>query len=185
MEPVSMRGSLLVATPAIDDGPFRRSVVFLLDHDEEGALGVIVNRPLDSGVEEVLPEWGGAVDAPGCLFDGGPVAMDSALAVGVVDGFDVPPQGWRHMSGHIGLVDLDGPVPAHGVLRGLRVFAGYAGWSAGQLEEEIDEGAWLVVEARDHDVVSPCPDLLWAQVLRRQRDELRLWATFPDDPTLN
>jgi len=185
MSAVSLAGRLLVATPAIADQPFRRSVVYLLDHDEDGALGVIINRPLSSPeVEEVLPDWSGAVNAPGCLFDGGPVATDSALAVGVA----AQPEAsilWQRMSGRVVLVDLSGPVPADGALQGLRVFAGYAGWGAEQLEREIAEGAWLVAEADEFDLFSPRPELLWSQVLRRQPGELRLWSTCPEDPTLN
>lgn len=183
---MNLGGRLLVATPAIADEPFRRSVVYLLDHDEDGALGVIINRPLSSpGVEDVLPDWSSAVNAPECLFDGGPVAMDSALAVGMTahaDGSII----WQPMHGRVVLVDLAGPVPDAGTLQGLRVFAGYAGWSAGQLESEIAEGAWLVVDADEKvDLFSPRPELLWSQVLRRQPGELRLWSTCPADPILN
>jgi len=180
----ALSGRLLVATPAIESGPFLRSVVFLLDHTAEGALGVIVNRPLESDVEDVLPDWAQLVNAPVCLFDGGPVGMDSALALGLLAD-DVPPPGWRRMAGHVGLVDLDGPVPRLGSLAGLRVFAGYAGWGPQQLEGEIDEGAWLVVDARDGDLISPRPETLWRDVLRRQDDDVRFWTTFPDDPSAN
>lgn len=180
----TLRGRLLVATPAIETGPFARSVVYLLDHDDEGALGVIVNRPLDADVDEVLPEWAGLVNAPVCLFDGGPVAMDSALALGVIAD-SAPPLGWRQMAGRVGLIDLDGPLPLGGELAGLRVFAGYAGWAPEQLEAELAEGAWLVLEARDSDLISPQPETLWREVLRRQQDDLRFWTTFPDDPSAN
>ncbi len=181
----SVRGQLLVASSAIDVGPFRRSVVYLLDHDEDGALGVIVNRPMQSDVEDVLPGWADWVNAPGCLFDGGPVAMDSALAVGVVIDATEQPIGWRQMAGRVGLVDLDGPVPRNGEFLGLRVFAGYAGWSPGQLESEIEEGSWLVVPAVEDDLISPAPELLWNEVLRRQVGETRYWSTFPEDPGQN
>jgi len=180
-----VRGRLLVATPVIESGVFHRSVVYMLDHDVEGAVGVIVNRPLDSGVDEVLPEWAEAVAAPGRLFNGGPVSMDAALAVGVIGSSSLVPSGWRPTAGRVGLVDLTGPVPPHGMLQGLRVFAGYAGWGSGQLEDEIAEGSWVVVDAEDQDIVSPYPESLWARVLRRQDDDLRLWSTFPDDPTVN
>lgn len=179
----TLRGRLLVATPAIESGPFLRSVVFLLDHDVDGALGVIVNRPLDSEVDDVLPDWAGLVNAPVCLFDGGPVAMDSALALGVIA--DVAPRGWRQMSGRVGLVDLEGPLPGEGEFTGLRVFAGYAGWGADQLEAELEEGAWLVVDALDADLISPQPETLWREVLRRQDNDVRFWTTFPDDPSAN
>jgi putative transcriptional regulator len=180
----TLRGRLLVATPAIESGPFMRSVVFLLDHDGDGALGVIVNRPLESDVDDVLPDWANLVNAPVCLFDGGPVAMDSALALGVIAD-SAPPIGWRQMAGRVGLVDLEGPVPRHGEFTGLRVFAGYAGWGPGQLEDELDEGAWLVIDARDEDLVSPQPETLWREVLRRLDTDARFLTTFPDDPSAN
>lgn len=180
----TLRGRLLVATPAIDAGPFLRSVVFVLDHDADGTLGVIVNRPLDAGVDDVLPAWGAFVNAPVCLFDGGPVAMDSALAVGVLGG-DTPPHGWRQMAGRVGLVDLEGPLPGDGQFAGLRVFAGYAGWGSGQLEDELAEGSWVVVDALDADLLSPQPETLWSEVLRRQEGDVRFWATFPPDPGAN
>lgn len=181
----SLRGRLLVATPAINTGLFARSVVFLLDHDADGALGVIINRPLPAAVDEVLPPWGEVVKAPTCLFEGGPVAADSALAVGVMGAGPVPVIGWRPMIGRFGLVDLEMPPPSAEDLAGVRVFAGYAGWSAGQLEEELAEGSWLVTDADESDVLTSQPDKLWRDVLRRQEDDLRMWATFPPDPTLN
>lgn len=184
----TVRGRLLVATAAIESGPFLRSVVFMLDHDEDGALGVIVNRPLESDVDDVLPGWVDVVNAPMCLFEGGPVAMDSALALGVLADPEPewgPPVGWRRMAGRVGLVDLEGPPPAAEELTGLRVFAGYAGWSAGQLEAELAEGAWMVVDAREGDLLSPSPETLWREVLRRQADDVRFWSTFPDDPHVN
>lgn len=180
----TLRGRLLLATPAIESGPFLRSVVFVLDHDEDGALGVIVNRPLESDVDDVLPDWAGLVNAPVCLFDGGPVAMDSALALGVIAD-ELPPPGWRQMAGRVGLVDLDGPLPGTGELAGLRVFAGYAGWGPDQLEAELAEGAWLVLDAHDSDLMSPQPENLWREVIRRQEGDLRFWATFPLDPSAN
>lgn len=181
----SVRGQLLVATSAIDAGPFWRSVVFVLDHDEDGALGVIVNHPSEADVDDVLPGWADWVNAPGCLFEGGPVDLDSALAVGVVSDIADRPIGWQQMAGRVGLVDLDGPHPHDGEFLGLRVFAGYAGWGSGQLEEEIEQGAWIVLPAREEDLLSPSPDRLWSEVLRRQRGDTRFWANLPDDPALN
>ncbi len=183
----TLTGHLLVATTAIDDGPFWRSVVFVLDHDGEGALGVIVNRPLDSEVDDVLPQWADLLDAPVCLFDGGPVAEDVVLAVALVEdtGAAVHLPSWRPMAGRVGLIDLTEPAPDPGQLSGLRIFVGYAGWGPGQLELEIEQEAWVVVAARDADLVSPQPANLWHDVLRRQEGDLRFWATLPDDPTVN
>ena len=182
----SCRGRLLVATPLLVGGPFFRAVVAVLDHDAGGALGVILNQPLDATVAEVLPEWSTLVSSPTALFSGGPVSPDSALALGVLRSGDQPPTGWREMYDRVGLIDLD--LPADGVepgLRGMRVFAGYAGWSPGQLEEEIAEGSWVVVDAFDEDLLSSNPEALWRQVLRRQRSDLAMLSTYPDDPQLN
>lgn len=179
-----MRGQLLVATPIIDAGVFRRSVIYVLDHDDSGALGVVVNHPMASEVSDILPEWGPSVNMPAALFEGGPVAMDSALAVGVVDD-TTQPIGWKQVIGRVGVVDLEGPVPAPGAFIGIRVFAGYAGWSPGQLENEVEEGSWVVAAAREDDLLSAAPDQLWQQVLRRQDSDVRFMATYPADPNLN
>jgi putative transcriptional regulator len=110
--------------------------------------------------------------------------MDSALALGLVTDAG-PPAGWRQMAGRVGLVNLEAPVPSGDALLGLRVFAGYAGWGPEQLETEIAEGAWFVTDARDSDRISPRPETLWSDVLRRQDDDVRFWTTFPDDPSAN
>jgi len=181
----TLTGSLLVATPLLDEPPFRRSVILLLDHDDDGALGVVVNRAADLAVDRVLPDWSTTVNEPGVLFMGGPVGTDSALAVAeVIESADPP--GWRECFGRIGLIDLDVP-PAllEGAIQRMRIFAGYAGWSSGQLEGEITEGAWYVVESEPDDVFSLRPDTLWRRVLRRQNDQIAYLATYPDDPTQN
>jgi putative transcriptional regulator len=181
----TLTGSLLVATPLLDEPPFRRAVVLLLDHDEDGALGVMVNRAADLAVERVLADWSTQVTEPGVLFIGGPVGTDSALALAeVVDSANPP--GWRECFGRIGLIDLDVP-PAllEGAIQRMRIFAGYAGWASGQLEGEIIEGAWYVVASEPDDVFSVEPDGLWRRVLRRQSDQMAYLATYPDDPTEN
>ncbi|MFD1826923.1 MULTISPECIES: YqgE/AlgH family protein [Mumia] len=183
----SYRGRLLVATPLLGAGPFFRTVVAVLDHDGGGALGVILNQPLDASVSDVLPEWSSLVASPSAVFSGGPVSSDSALAIGVMASAGVEtPDGWREMYDRVGLVDLD--IPAAGThvgLRGVRVFAGYAGWSPGQLEEEIEEGSWVVVDGFAEDLLSPNPEALWRDVLRRQGGDLAMLSTFPDDPHMN
>lgn len=185
----SLTGRLLVATPALADPNFDRAVVLLLDHDEEGSLGVVLNRPTPVDVADILQAWAGLAGEPGVVFQGGPVSLDAALGVAVVPGGtsgDDGPLGWRRVRGAIGLVDLETPpellAPAVG---SLRIFAGYAGWGPGQLEDELEEGAWYVVESEPGDISSPDPERLWRQVLRRQRNELAMVATYPDDPSLN
>ena len=179
-------GRLLVAAPALDDPNFRRSVVVLLDHGDDGALGLVVNRPLEIDVSAVLPAWQPYASQPGRLFRGGPVQLDSALGLVALPPDAEEPPGVRRLIGALGLVDLDAPpeVVAGGVA-GLRIFAGYAGWSRGQLEAEIDSTAWYVVPSEVHDVFSDTPGGLWGQVLRRQGGDLALVSTFPDDPAMN
>ena len=178
-------GQLLVATPRLHDPHFLRSVILLLDHDEDGALGVVINRPSQLPLQAVLPGWAYVVSDPTVLFAGGPVARDSALAVGVTVG-DGPDDGFRLLGTAFGLVDLDADPDAIGAqLVGLRVFSGYAGWGAGQLEHEIEEGSWYVVSALPGDVLTAAPDSLWRAVLRRQPGELAYLATYADDPTMN
>ncbi|MFC5149036.1 YqgE/AlgH family protein [Streptomyces aureoversilis] len=193
----SLTGRLLVATPALADPNFDRAVVLLLDHDEEGSLGVILNRPTPVGVGDILESWAALAGEPGVVFQGGPVSLDSALGVAVVpgEGSDKAgasavvgdgPLGWRRVHGAIGLVDLEAPPELLAAALGsLRIFAGYAGWGPGQLEDELVEGAWYVVESEPGDVSSPDPSQLWRAVLRRQRNELAMVATYPDDPSLN
>lgn len=183
----SYAGRLLVASPTLRDPNFARTVVLILDHDHTGTLGVVLNRPLEVEVRDVLPDWTGDVSEPSSLFGGGPVATDSALAIGVLTSADdEAPLGWRAMYGRVGLVDLDTPVEVlTGALTGLRIFAGYAGWSPGQLEDEIAEGSWLVVDGADDDLVTESPVDLWAQVLRRQPGNIRLLSTCPEDPSQN
>lgn len=184
----SLTGRLLVATPALADPNFDRAVVLLLDHDDEGSLGVVLNRPTPVEVEDVLQPWAELAGQPQVVFQGGPVSLDSALGLAVVpgDAKGKEPLGWRRVHGAIGLVDLEAPpeLLAPG-LGPLRIFAGYAGWGPGQLEEELTDGAWYVVESEPGDVFSPDPDRMWRAVLRRQRSELAMVATYPDDPSLN
>ncbi|MGW2655562.1 YqgE/AlgH family protein [Streptomyces sp. NPDC001478] len=181
----SLTGRLLVATPALADPNFDRAVVLLLDHDEEGSLGVVLNRPTPVGVVDILASWAGLTGEPEVVFQGGPVSLDSALGVAVIPG-DEGPLGWRRVHGAIGLVDLEAPPELLAAALGsLRIFAGYAGWGPGQLESELSEGAWYVVESEPGDVSSPRPETLWRAVLRRQRSELAMIATYPDDPSLN
>lgn len=185
-------GGLLVATPLLDDPNFRRSVVLILEHDEDGgSLGVVLNRPSDITVTQVLPSWDALVTGPSVLFEGGPVQTDSALALAVVLSGEEP-LGWRRLhSGRptvfsLGTVDLDAPPEIlAGEISQMRIFAGYAGWTGGQLENELREGAWYVVDAEPGDTFHSDPATLWRTVLRRQQGELALVATYPDDPQLN
>ncbi len=180
------RGRLLVATPELVDPNFARSVVLLLDHDDDGTLGVILDRPSSMAVDALLPAWADNVAPPEVLFEGGPVSPDAALAVAHVPPGDGDPIGFRRLFEGVGIIDLDTPVEVLGPgVTALRIFAGYAGWGAGQLEAEIAEGSWYVVESQVGDVFTPTPTDLWQQVLRRQPGELAWVSTRPADPTQN
>ena len=179
-------GMLLVATPALLDPNFVDTVVLLLDVDENGALGVVLNRPSVVPVADVLADWGEVVAEPEVLFHGGPVSTEGALAVALLRAEDDVPVGFREVSGQLGLVDLDTPVELlDGSLQGMRIFAGYAGWGAAQLDGEIAEGSWYVVPSQPLDVFRLDPSELWRDVLRRQPGELAWHSTRPADPDLN
>jgi putative transcriptional regulator len=184
-------GLLLVATPQLEDPNFRRSVVLLVEHDiGGGTLGVVLNRPTEVPLDRVLPPWAGLATGPAVVFQGGPVALEHPLALARLPGEDEP-LGWRALDGgaevaRVGVVDLEAPpgLLAAELLQ-LRVFAGYAGWSAGQLRGEVEEGSWYLVPAEAGDVFADRPERLWQDVLRRQGGDLAFVSTFPDDPTLN
>ncbi len=178
-------GRLLVATPGLRDGSFRRSVVLVLEHTADGALGVVLDRPLEVDASAVLPRWQPHLSAPGRLFNGGPVARDSVLALADVDRDDVPP-GVQALETRLGVVDLDAPPElVAGGVRGLRLFVGYAGWAAGQLDAEVEAGGWFVVDHEPGDAFSADPRGLWRRVLRRQPGDLAFLSTAPDDVSMN
>ncbi len=191
MEPDPGAGRLLVATPLLGDPNFKRAVVLIVEHEEtEGTLGVVLNRPTKIPVGQVLEQWTELITDPSVLFRGGPVAQNSALALAMVPGKEEP-LGWRALDGapalaRLGLLDLDAPprllAPA---IQSLRVYAGYAGWSPGQLDAEIDEGAWFVLPAEPGDIFAAEPEQLWRAVLQRQEGDIAFLATYPEDPGLN
>ena len=178
-------GQLLVATPRLADPNFNRTVILLLDHDEDGAIGVVLNRPMELPLGAVLPAWAEVVAEPHLLFNGGPVSRESALAVGLSLG-EGPSHSFWPLVGDFGLVDLDAePGDLLSDLIGLRVFSGYAGWGHEQLTAEIAEGSWYVVNTAPTDLLTSQPEELWRRIMRRQPGELAFLATMPDDPTLN
>ena len=178
-------GQLLIAEPMLGDPNFDRTVVFMIQHDDEGALGVVLNRPTELEVDAVLGEWTDLAADPRVIYAGGPVEPNGVLALGRRSpGADVP--GWRRVLGDVGTVDLRRePEEMTRGLDGLRFFAGYSGWDGGQLEAELAEGAWLVVPAVADDVFAPAPDAMWRSVLRRQGGKVSMLADFPAHPSLN
>ncbi len=158
---------LLVAHPQLLDPNFARTVIYMIEHSTDGAVGVVLNRPSDLAVRDVLPDL--PILDPDLVFVGGPVTPE--IAVGLAPGRPDPE-----------LVDIDTDEGRDTV---RRVFSGYAGWISGQLEAEIDEGAWFVVDAHPGDVFDSHPSELWERVLRRQDSTISVWATYPPDPHLN
>lgn len=178
-------GRLLVATPALLDPNFFRSVVLLLAHGDEGTLGVVLNRPAQVPVLDVLPGYAELASRPASVFVGGPVSPSSALCLAALRP-ESDPSGWTQVSGRTGLLDTDlAPDALTGRIDRLRVFSGYTGWGPGQLAGELAAGAWYVLEAEPADPYSPDPGELWKRVLRRQGFELAIVATCPPDPNLN
>lgn len=177
---------LLVAARLLVDPNFTDSVILLIDADDAGALGVVLNRPSSVPIAQVLHGWESVVAEPRTFFVGGPVGPEGALAVGSLRPGPHAPTGFRPIVGSLGLVDLDSPVAEFSEqLDGLRIFAGYSGWSAGQLEGEIDEGAWHVVPGQPGDLFGAETEGLWRGVLRRQPGELAWASTQPLDPAAN
>ena len=197
-------GSLLVANPLLPDPNFDRTVVLLIAHNEDGALGLILNRPSQMGVAEPLPQWEHLAAEPAVLFLGGPVRHEAVIclarnlpgtAAGATtaasnagaptDGTDddADDNGWKEVVPGVATIDLDqDPGAVSDRVRQIRMFAGYAGWSAGQLEAEIATGAWWVVDAEPGDAFTLEPGDLWQRVLRRQPFPLAYVSWYPDDP---
>jgi len=181
----SLRGKLLIASPAIVDPHFRKTVVLLAEHTDEGAMGVVLNREADVTVGEAVP--GLAYLAGGddvAVHVGGPV---SANAVTVLAQFTDPERAALLIDEDVGFAPAeaaDSEDISEAVLRS-RVFAGHAGWGAGQLEAEMEEESWIVEVPLPEDLFTQDPEGLWAAILRRKGGTYALIATMPADPTLN
>ncbi|MEO6881531.1 MAG: YqgE/AlgH family protein [Mycobacteriaceae bacterium] len=177
-------GSLLVSSTTLVEPTFRRTVIYVVDHSPTGSLGLVLNRPSDTAVVDVLAGWAPLARRPQALFVGGPVSQESALCLATVrvGASAVGVTGLRVVQGRVVMVDLDAdPEPLAAVVDGVRVFAGYTGWSPQQLDSEIARGDWLVVTSLPGDVLDPGRGDLWAQVLRRQPMPTALLATHPLD----
>jgi putative transcriptional regulator len=142
-----------------------------------------LNRPSQVAVDGLLDSWAPWVTEPAVLFSGGPVEPEGALGVARLAVGAHEPPGWRRMFGRTGLVDLD--VPVIDGFDTVRIYAGYAGWGAGQLQGEVAEGSWFVAPAEPDDLCATDSDALWRRVLRRQPEPLRMMITMPVDPAVN
>jgi putative transcriptional regulator len=168
----SLKGKLLVATPGLLDPNFFRTVVLLLEHTDEGAVGVVLNRPSDYDLVAALPDWERRAASPSVVFVGGPVSEGTAICLGRVGAGD-------------DIEVVDASKDPDDLAGQVRFFSGYAGWGMQQLEDEIEEGAWLVLDAEPEDALAHEPERLWARVLERQGGDIALLARYPLDPTTN
>jgi putative transcriptional regulator len=181
------KGRLLLATPPLEDPNFDRTVIFVLEHHDEGAIGVVLNRPSIESLDEPLDRWIDLQSTPSSVFNGGPVEPNALIALAEtrpttdVDGEHLSP-----IVGSIASADLTAdPALVAGEVAGVRVFRGYAGWGPGQLESEIEAGSWMVLDSQTSDVFTDEPDGLWRNVLRRQPGRLAWLADVPDDLSSN
>ena len=175
---------MLVATPPLTDPNFDRTVVYVLEHTADGAVGVVLNRPLDETPPSELYAWSSLMSAPDTLFSGGPVDEAALIALarlrGPIDG------SWSQVTDGLGSIDLMlDPHEVAAEVLALRVFRGYSGWGELQLDDELAEGAWMVLPAELADVFCPHPADLWRTVLRRQGGRLAWVANAPDDLSSN
>lgn len=184
MPPVQA-GDLLISHVVLTDGVFDFTVVLILDADSSGILGVVLNQVSEVELGTVLPQWADQVSDPQVLFDGGPVSPNGAICLASISSEEDPP-GWRRVFDNVGLLHLDTPIElVAGAYDDLRIFAGYAGWDAGQLESELARDLWFVAKARYDDVFGANPDDLWRTVLRRQKPEVAVFSTWTEDPDQN
>jgi putative transcriptional regulator len=172
----STRGRLLIAAPSLFDY-FRRAVVLVLEHTPEGAMGVVLNRESETPVAEAVPALAELPGADDLVRLGGPVAPESVVALG---DFADPEEAGTPVLGPLGTLDPEG---SNSSLRRVRVYAGYAGWGPGQLDGELEQGAWIVQAAEADDPFRD--DDIWSEALRRKGGGYRLLATMPADPSLN
>lgn len=176
----SLKGQLLIATAGLLDPNFHRTVVLIAEHSEEGAMGLVLNRPAEVAVADAAPQLESLVGPDEPVFVGGPV---ESQAVVVLAEFEEPEEAAALVLADVGFMPAETEVePA---TRRARVFAGYAGWSAGQLEAELEENAWIVEPARPEDVFAALGEDVWSDVLRRKGGRFAVLSLMPPDPSLN
>ena len=178
----SLQGHLLIAGSSLLDPNFRHTVVLIGHHDEEGAVGVVLNRRSEVEVADAAPPLAGLVEPGERLFIGGPVQSEAAV---VLADLEHPDRAKVIAFGSIGFLPEETDPEELGEIRRARVFAGYAGWGPGQLEGEVDEGSWIVEPALPSDVFTDDPEALWGVVLRRKGPRFALLASMPLDPSMN
>ena len=172
----------MVATPPLVDPNFDRSVVYMIEHSDQGAIGVVINRPSTELGIAGLESWADRCVHPAVVYHGGPVEPDALIGLGWSDSGERDGDGWSLWRNGIGTVDLSRePFEVSPPVERLRLFRGYSGWGARQLDSERDAGAWIVLEADPTDPFSTEPRALWRAVLRRQGGRLAWLSNAPDD----
>ncbi len=180
----SLRGKLLLASPTLLDPNFVRTVVLIAEHTDEGAMGLILNRPAASTVADAVPDLGWLAGDEEQVYVGGPVAETAVI---VLAEFTRPEVAGALVEADLGFIgtDADDPEALEGAVGRARVFAGHAGWGPGQLEGELEEEAWIVEPPKRDEIFTEEPEGLWAAVLRRKGRQYALLSTMPLDPSLN
>lgn len=177
-----LRGQLLVASPAMLDPNFSRTVVLITEHNEEGALGVVLDRPSETPVAEIVPALA-EIEGVDLIYLGGPVRPEAVVVLGEFR--DPGAAAWIAVA-DVGFVaaDADNEELA-GKVRRARVYAGFSGWGPGQLEDELEQEAWIVEPPLPAELFASDPEQLWSQVLARKGGHYALVARMPVDPSLN
>lgn len=177
----SLRGKLLVSSPALVDPNFRKTVVLIAHHDDEGAMGLVLSRPSDVAATDAVPALEGLPGADDFVYVGGPVQPEAFM---VLADFEDVDEAAAPIMASLGFMPADAE-PDDLSIRRLRLFAGYSGWGAGQLEAELQESSWIIVDAVTEDAFARDPDELWRTVLQRKGGPFSLMETMPFDPGLN
>lgn len=177
----SLQGRLLVSSPALIDPNFRKTVVLIAHHDDDGALGLVLSRPSEVTAAEAVPSLAGLPGAEDPVFVGGPVQPEAFMVLAEFEDVD---EAAAPIFDSLGFMPADAEAEELSVVR-LRMFAGYSGWGEGQLEGELEEESWIVVDAELEDAFANDPDELWRSVLRRQGGPFGLMENMPFDPGLN
>jgi putative transcriptional regulator len=177
----SLQGKLLVSSPALVDPNFRKTVVLVAHHDDEGAMGLVLSRPSSVPAVDAVPALDGIPGADDPVFVGGPVQPEAFM---VLAEFDDVGQAAAPILNGLGFMPADAE-PVDLAIRRLRLFAGYSGWGGGQLEAELAEDSWIVVDAIADDAFADDPDELWRVVLHRKGGAFSLMENMPFDPGLN
>jgi putative transcriptional regulator len=178
----SLRGKLLIASPVLSDPNFARTVVLLTEHNEDGAMGIVLNRPSETAVGSVAPDLE-QITGGEPIHVGGPVQPEALVLL--AEFTDLEAAAWIVVA-DVGLAsaDVDLAELVDSVRRG-RVYAGYSGWGAGQLEAEMEEESWIVEPPLPTELFPEDPAELWSDVLARKGGQYSLIARMPADPSLN